>query len=533
MLKSRSMLQQIYHICWLIFFSLLCLGMLMHGVNLRSFFVGAFLFFGVYLLYKKGHAVIDSVSGTRIHIIAACILCVYTALLFVISREMIVIPFSDTATIWFSAADVAETGHVSTVIDEYSASAWATHTSNNDYLLIYPNSQFLVACLIPYCKILLHFGVDLRDYLGYSMAAVLNIVLIVASMAFIYLAAKKARGNTCALLTLITGVLFAPYYLHAFKLYSDTMSMPFISLAILLTVCGDSCDRPYKKYIYRFCSGIAVGLGILLKGSILVFAVAVCVYLFVRRRSVSDSIAQVAALLAGIILVNGLWSVCSKDLSWLDQAKADQYELPAVHWIMMASDGVGCYSQSDLEYSLSFDTFAERKSADTAEFIRRVRSHGFIPHLRFILNKLSSAFNDGLYFQINHLGLLRRTRIYRLLNTESAFFHYLLAYCTVFVWYFYSGFLVSAIQGIRRDNGAAFLFNICMFGVILFFSFWECRSRYLLNYTPMFLLSAAFALDSMAKSSAQSRQSKHIRTRKPGRSCSQDGRADDAETPRE
>ena len=49
-------------------------------------------------------------------------------------------------------------------------------------------------------------------------------------------------------------------------------------------------------------------------------------------------------------------------------------------------------------------------------------------------------------------------------------------------------FFASMARGMFSRPGAAALINIMIFGVLLFFAFWETKSRYLLNFTPMFFL---------------------------------------------
>ena len=51
-----------------------------------------------------------------------------------------------------------------------------------------------------------------------------------------YKAVKKERGANAAVFLLLICLFFVPYYLMLFKLYSDTMSLPFAALSLMLMV---------------------------------------------------------------------------------------------------------------------------------------------------------------------------------------------------------------------------------------------------------------------------------------------------------
>lgn len=499
---------KLFHSCWMLFFSVifaisLCLSFSYSGK--RSSIVELLLLVLILYMYLKIYDRlrnrIEMWSNRKYNICVSLIFITHILLLLAAGRLMLVKPFNDTATIWFSAADIVESGSVSKEINEFTGCAWSTHTSNHDYLLIYPNSQILVASLLPLCTFIYKaLGISLRTYPAYYIASVYNVMLIAVSELFCYLTVKKLRGRSGGILLLVLSTLFLPYYLHSFKLYSDTMSMPFVSLTFLLIVCADKSETTKKRLFYHLAAGIGIGLGSLLKGSLLILFISVGIYLFAAPNlgggwRLRKRLPSLLVLTVGFLAVNLAWNMYSEDIYWLDKSAEDRYALPNMHWIMMASVDEGGFRQSDLEYTMQFDSLQEKREKTKEEYISRVKEHGTLGYLKFMATKICRALVDGTYFQIAHLYEMSSTPCYFLLNPEGFSFKLIKLYCNTFQLGLLSVFLMSAAYGVRHPNGILFLFNISMLGIILFFSLWECKSRYLLNYTPMFLTYAAIAAD--------------------------------------
>lgn len=55
--------------------------------------------------------------------------------------------------------------------------------------------------------------------------------------------------------------------------------------------------------------------------------------------------------------------------------------------------------------------------------------------------------------------------------------------------------LISALSHINKKDIYHFSLNLSVFGIILFLLMWETRSRYILNYIPIFILLATYAID--------------------------------------
>lgn len=427
-------------------------------------------------------------------------LVLFFTVMIIWGRHMLIPPFNDSGTIWFSVADIVENGVISDQIDGYTSCAWSTNTSNHDYFLVYPNSRFLVAFLLPFARFM-HgvMGLSLRSEDAYFALVILNTVFVAIAILFASLTARRERGTAAALCVLLISLVFLPYYMNAYKLYSDTMSMPFVALSIWLISRGNHSAQRGKKLLYCFFAGISLAMGILLKGSVAVLFVAAVIYLLVKEKKIGTALPGIAVMLLGVLLITQGWAVKADRLSWLDTAEKDRYELPVMHWIMMASHGDGSFHQEDLEYSMSFESLEERKTAALETYLARVKDYGPGAYLRFLTEKTAMTFSDGTYSQMQHLNLFTDTPIGEIVSVSGKYYGEMKFITFCIICFLYVLILASAVINTRRDCSLMLLMNVCFFGLVLFFALWESKSRYLLNFTIMFILMAALSLDELAE----------------------------------
>lgn len=492
---ENRFISKVFYGCWFSFFLLFCLAILKSFYNpVICIFLGSVLYIDVLFLYRRFKDRLDTMGKGSFRALAGGLFLLLFAGLLITARGMLCQPLSDAGTIWFSAADVVENGMISQTIDAYAITSWSTGTSNHDYFLIYPNSVFLVQMLIPFCRMLrTGFGVDLRSMGAFYLASIYNACFILLSVFFGFLALKREKGKAGSVLFLLFCVCFIPFYLNAFRLYSDTMSMPFLVLAIWL--CVEAEHRSGRKGMLFLFAGAAIGFGMLIKGSTVILAVGMLIYILVR--DFKKGICRAVCLLVGILFVTQMWSIYSAKLPWLDKTESDRYEFPLIHWVMMASHSDGGYCQEDVDYSLSFDTLEQRKAADWAVFKSRVQKKGVAGCLKHLVKKAGATWTDGLFSQTNYLAHFENRIIGTVISPGGRLFGMLKTVSASFLWVVYLSILCSA--WIRRNGppDLTLLLHVCILGLILFFSLWETKSRYLVNYTPMMLMLSAASTDDL------------------------------------
>lgn len=494
---KKLTLGQLFHICWFVFFFLLCIVMCGYVEHIWfCLLMSAVLFLTVLFLVSKYRNLINGVSTKLFRQIFIGILLLMLLGMLLAGRAMLLTPSGDSGTIWFSVADVVENGSISKAIDGYTPCAGQTHTSNHDYFLVYPNSRFMVQFLLPYARFLDLLGIDLRGKTAVMCGAALNGALMVLGVAFAALAARKEKGNAAALLMLLGGALFLPYYLNIFKVYSDTLSVPFVGLAIWLYVEAEHAEK--RSGLLQFLSGTAASVGALIKGNVWVLVVAALICIALKKKNWKLRVKEILCMLLAVVMVSQLWAFRSERLPWLDTTESDRYEMPLMHWVMMSSRGHGGFDQNDLNYSLSLESVDARKEAAKEHYFGRVRQAGVGGYAAFLLKKVSTTFSDGLYVQENHLAFFADRKIGALVSPTEPGFVIVKTYTSVTLCFVYLAILASAFLNARRRYSVELLFHVCMFGLILFFALWEAKPRYLLNFTPMFLLMTSLALDDLA-----------------------------------
>lgn len=456
--------------------------------------------FGLVIVFRR---FLNSFSDRTVYLLLISFSLIMLLLSLWAGLTMMIPPFHDFGSVYYSAAEIIQNGSISREINEYTTCYWATNTSNHDYFLIYPNSTFLVFYYLCYYKLLLLFvPIDLYGTSGYSAAVVLNSVSIVCAVVFGFLTAKKARDNTTAFLFLVLSFLFVPYYLHAYKAYSDTLSLPYVTMALYFYVKGTQADRDKRAAIFYILTGLSLSIGILIKGSILILLVAMSIYTALRHDSLRKRLYALICLILVCASILTVWPLYKDHCSWIDTTEADRFEMPTMHWVMMAAKGGSGYKSNDFLYSQNFPTYEERRRADTEEFVRRVRSYGSArSYISYEIKKVSKVMADGMYAQYPHLECVfpKIPALEKWVSTQGQYYPWLYGYITVYITLYYLSVLASAFWGIvRKKHSLNTLFHVCLFGVFVFFAFWEFKSRYLLDFVPLFMLCTAFTLSEYA-----------------------------------
>ena len=502
-LTLPSRLTRLFYIVW--FFAFLILfshTAKQYQHKTLIIFLTVILYASVFLAVLRFRRAVDKLPDRIIYPLIFGILLLITMLLIWSGFTMCVAPFNDTGSAYYAAAEVLKYGHISREVNQYTSCHWATHTSNHDYFLIYPNNLFLVFYQVCYFKILSLFtSIDMYSMAGYRAVAVLNSVSIAAAVFYGVLTAKKCRGNLAALLLLFFSMIFVPYYLHAYKAYSDTLSIPYIAAALFYYTIGQktepSSNCRFKKYAFYILCGISLALAALIKGSALILFVAVIVHLILQSKPLLQKLMVFLLLFTSVFLILSGWSVYKNNCSWIDTSRADEFEFPSIHWVMMASVDSGSYRQSDFDYTQSFPTLAQKREANSEEFLRRVKSYGSCTnYLRFEIQKMAAVLADGKYAQTEHLQqtFSRAPSLANWLLNEGDYYNLFYCYITILITLFYFSVLTGSLLGIARGTlHTDTLLHITLFGVLLFFAFWEFKSRYLLNFVPVFMLTLVFS----------------------------------------
>lgn len=442
-----------------------------------------------------------NITDRRLNAATAVILIAMAAAMAVTGWWLIPKLRTDLGMVYYSAMEIIEDGKVSDVFNEHNEITTITNMTNNEYFVVYPNNLPILFLLTCFYRIVCGFGISMDTDLGVYMAILLNLAVILCSVWLGSRVARRLLGNRAAFFFLVIACLFVPYYINVSRFYTDTMTLPFPVLSIYLYLRLKESKSRTRSLLLAAGLGLCLAAGFLLKGSCLIVAVVLVIYgiLEVMRRKVG--IKRFALLVLTALLCFGGsvggWNWYVRHASWIDMSREEELTFPMAHWVMMSMSGTGGYNRTDFDYTYSYPTKEEKSQADWERAREKIEGYGGLAgFLNFEFQKIAATWGDGKYTQQIHLTWnQKRTVIQDFTRTDGKYYGIFYNYTTVFVLTMYLFFLLSIGKGIWSKNSPRTLIHLCIFGALLFFAFWETKSRYLLNFTPVFFLCVLYGLE--------------------------------------
>lgn len=183
--------------------------------------------------------------------------------------------------------------------------------------------------------------------------------------------------------------------------------------------------------------------------------------------------------------------------------KYSECGLPATHWIMMGLKGpVGQFNQEDVLFSenIKLKYGKEKVKEENIRVIKeRLKDYGINGYIEFLNDKISFTWGDGTYYSVNKLerSLEKNNNIQEyVIGSKNTLFIYIsqISHITILVM-----ILISAIGSFKKPASFERSMQIGIFGVFLFLVIWEARSRYLLCYLPILIVTAFYGMNYLFK----------------------------------
>ena len=272
--------------------------------------------------------------------------------------------------------------------------------------------------------------------------------------------------------------------------------MPFCIGAIYLFVLAVGSEKKIQKYVLFAVSGVLVFLGYKLKGSLIILLAAVLIYVFLKM-NIKQVLCIALAFIAGFGSIGVIYTVAFKSMNIVTEEQSDRYEYPYTHWIMMGLKGLGHYNLKDSNYTDSFESKAEKQEANIKEIKNRIEKFGPDGLTKHIFNKAVWTWDDGTYYISHHIEDCKRENIlHSFVLTKGENHLYFFVYSNGFQLLLIFLMLMSILKGCKDPYvNILTLFKGIIFAAFIFFLIWETRSRYLYNFTPLFMLGAVDGLD--------------------------------------
>ena len=366
-----------------------------------------------------------------------------------------------------------------------------------EYFARYPNNIALLLLYTAVFKISSFFFHSTSDY----FLLALNILAVDVGVYYIIQTAGVISPQAKHF-TILFSCLFAPFYLYLPICYTDTISIPLVSSTLYSTLrIIRDWERFSKKEKYTRCLllGFLLLLGFQMKGSLIILLIAAFLLLFFcfpfkRFLIVGGSV------LCSFLAAFFLWNSFVNSLNLISQEEYDRWRFPYTHWIMMGIHGKGNYRTEDARFTLSFDTYEEKKAATTeaiVEELHRIGVKGLIQ--RCFIKATTYTWNYGTCFAERYLGDFGDppylpNDLHKIVLTDGKY-HWILRAFTQTIWlFFFSLSSINAIGEFRKYAPDHFLFTVSLTGAMCFFMIWEIHPRLTLNFTPLVLLSGSVAM---------------------------------------
>lgn len=417
----------------------------------------------------------------------------------IVGYKMLSMQHTDLGTVYDSAWEIVNEGMVNTIYTGKEQHAWVFEGSNNDYFVHYHNNIPILAMLSGFYKIISNFELSAEDLLSNYLSVLLNIVFIMSAIIFGMLTARNLFGNKGMRVYLLVSVLFVPYYINACRFYTDTLSLPFVSLTCwIYTVKEDRFKWPFLKYGLL---GMVLGFGILMKGSVVILFVAVCMHLVLND---IKNIRYVLVTAAMVIGIGAAWNIYIQNCSWIDMSDNDALECPPTHYLMMGinRDSFGNFSLADVNFTEQYGSKAEKEKANIDKIKQRIVGFGTLNELfEYEFSKAANTWFDGQYMQDEHISWgIKKGKIYDWLIGGRKYNGLFKIYTQVYTYIMHIFVIAGALLSIKKPKADYAMFlRLTMLGVILFFMLWESKSRYILNFTPVFMLAAIYGAEEIKK----------------------------------
>ncbi|MGN1481769.1 glycosyltransferase family 39 protein [Porcipelethomonas sp.] len=394
------------------------------------------------------------------------------------------------------SAPRSDLGYVDTAARNYAENWDTSHLYDGlpkrhyNYFVRYTNNQAIFVIL----SIVYRLCYLVTGKMPVLVPVLINTIGLNISVILMYFSAKKIfKDKTIPLLSGIMASGFSVFYTYTPFYYTDSLSMPFVMGSILLFFCGIDSKSKLHSALELMGSGCLLMIGYKIKGSVIILIPVFLLYLivFTKKFNIKKHLKQGSLLITGCLIMTILSGAFISSFNLDSKETLNETKFPPTHWIMMGLKGRGGFDIDDFWYTVQSGNYDQKKQANIKEIKNRISDYGIVGMAKHLASKISWTWGDGTYFISYYIkkgpeGFLRnficKSRTFKI-------------YCSIYQSVILLSILFSFIQGAmsKRPDREIFL-RILICGVFFFFVIWETRSRYLVNFSPVFIMMSAAAI---------------------------------------
>lgn len=371
-------------------------------------------------------------------------------------------------------------------------------TVNDTYLYEYQNN--IAITLIYICVLKIFSMFNFTDYI--TAITFFNAMIVTLTVICLYYIVKKIYGKEKAIMTLVICILTTPFYLHAAIYYTDTMSMLFCIIALLMYANIRSEEIKCKKIIYQILLGIIIVLCFEIKLTAIFIIIAIIVA-EVLNNNFKNLIKNFKFVIPSALIFIMFYTVCVNCIVVSNKDALNSYKMPIEHWLWIGSVGNGGFNQEAYEYTYSFPTYEEKKKADIEKFKEVLKNYNIYSFTQHINEKLKYTWSDGTYLAPEKLRRfpLEKTRVYEYVASDGQKTEYYKYFPQVMHFTMLILMLVNGLYLIKNKiyNKDDMFLLIAILGLAVFLMIWENRSRYILTLVPIMIIMEVNGIDILSK----------------------------------
>ena len=411
------------------------------------------------------------------------------------------------------------------VIIDNSFSLYKGQGINTEYFASYPNNIALLL-IFKYLYVAIGLFCKIDGNLIYWIPIIFNIIMIDLAGIFTLLASKKILGTkaTCLTLIIMTPILIITPYLIIPYTDTITLAIPITCFYLYLKIK----ENTRNKYLYLFLEGTLLMLGYLLKPTCIIIGIAIILgeTLYsnininkIKQMSKNILITALIILLGGTIFYLPYTYIKDKNISrYISQEEFERLSVTPTHFFMMGLKEVEVTNSNGEQYIL-YGTYNEEDVINTKkhegkkakqeynlEIIKeRLNNYGVLGYFKFLYNKIIWFMADGTFFYgaegrffveaPYNQGIIGKIA-QNFTNLDKKLYQNITANIMQTTWIL---ILTGIIFTWKNNKKNINIMKISIIGIILFITLFEGRSRYLYNYTPIFILLSVLGIKNTIK----------------------------------
>ena len=367
---------------------------------------------------------------------------------------------------------------------------YSSRINNIKYLTMYPNNIFLVSILV----IIKHI-----PFIGtkYITTLLVNTLLVNLSGIFTALTIKNILKNRLvallSYLIMFPLILINPWILIP---YSDTFSILFPILIVYMY------SRPEKKYLTYFSIGFISIIGFLIKPTVVIVTIAIFLLEFINiiekiknKSEIKKQIVFIFLIFTGMILSYNLKFISRSYINFKPNKNVVEFNL--THYLAMGQNNYtnGIYSKEDVDDSLKYGM-----KINIPKFKRRISSRNFSEQASFLSKKTLINYNEASFAwsgEGNFYSKVDESRgtiqpIIRNIYYKNGKYYDIFILYIHWIWLFTLFFIPFIVK--KNNKTSEFLIILSIIGITLFLTIFECRSRYLYCYSPIYVVCSVIGI---------------------------------------